>query len=606
MVPILRSILVGSLLAFGSAGLASAQSLLIDNSDPGFSTTGSGWDVSALPGFHGTDSLSNRIGTGADEARWEATLPESGYYDVHAWWVGSANHSPVVPLTIKHAEGETTLRINQQVGSGRWNHLGRYRFNTSTPATVKLADVGNPAALNSLVSADAIRFTYAGADAEPNHPQVEIGGFSPCHNCLGSILPGVFEDDPETRYFIVSDMPEKFGYPTAGPITRSDGILYHTKVLLPSFGTNYPPAPFHEQQVNGFTTIDDDFEIFIFNIAQPGDTSKPRRIVVHVMNNGAEPVVLNPSQVIITDGTIGTVHQMESDLGRRVYAGEWDTQDITNLPDSMTIAPGTGAVIALSKKFAVAGNSRFKSQNLNCFGIVRGLVQGTNPDLTVAIVAIDETSADAAPNLAEINSKTQKLIAANIGAPELEDFQFDHTPPNCTLRRSTGVFPHKVWRGALGVDVNTLSSDATYQMGLDSVRTPDCPELSQTVPALLAPKWLRQESIGNYMVDYRVQVTLSNSGSEARPFDLQFGKANADIGLVYQMAISEAGPVSDSSVDASEPKTSWAGKNQSSPFKSLLPAPITLQPGEVRHVGLRFQILGNSSTPFQFRIPGTE
>jgi hypothetical protein len=272
----------------------------------------------------------------------------------------------------------------------------------------------------------------------------------------------------------------------------------------------------------------------------------------------------------------------------------------------MTIAPGTGAVIALSKKFAVAGNSRFKSQNLNCFGIVRGLVGGTNPDLTLAIVAIDESSADVAPNLAEITSKTENLIAGNIGAPELEDFQFDHTPPSCTLRRSTGVFPHKVWRGTLGVDVNTLSGDASYQMGLDSVRTADCPELSQTVPALLAPKWLRQESIGNYMVDYRVQVILSNTGSEPRPFDLQFGKTNADIGLVYQVAVSEAGPVTDASVDATVPKTSWAGKNQSTLYKSLLPAPITLQPGEVRHVGLRFQILGNSSTPFQLRIPSAE
>jgi hypothetical protein len=328
MVPFLRSIFVGSLLAFATAGFLGAQSVVIDNSDPGFSTTGSGWDVSRLSGFHGIDSLSNRIGTGADEARWEATLPESGYYDVHAWWVGSANHSPVVPFTITHAEGETTLRVNQQLGSGRWNHLGRYRFDAAGPAVVKLADLGNPAALNSHVSADAVRFEFVGATAESNTPQVEIGGFSPCHNCLGSILPGVFEDDPETRYFIVSDMPEKFGYPSAGPITRSDGILYHTKVLLPSFGPNYPPAPFHEQQVNGFTTIDDDFEIFIFNIAQPGDTSKPRRIVVHAMNNGSEPVVLSRSQVIITDGTIGTVHQMESDLGRRVYAGEWDSRDM--------------------------------------------------------------------------------------------------------------------------------------------------------------------------------------------------------------------------------------------------------------------------------------
>lgn len=594
LAPILFAAVVPSLL--------SAQVVIIDNAGPGFSTEGTGWtSQTSITGFVGSDSLRNQVGTGQDKAIWAPTIPTAGYYDVYAWWNGAFNYSPVAPYTINHAQGSVSVVLNQQLNKGRWNYLGRYPFNAGTGQSVTLADVGRPTG-TSYVSADAVRFEFVAPSGTLNPPTVEIGGYLPCTSCSASILPGTLEDDPDTKYFLISDMPEKFGYPGSGPVTRTDGLLYSTNVLLPEYGPNYPPAPFNEQRVNGFTTIDDDFEIFIFNIAQPGDGSKPRRIVVYAENKGTNPVTIDPRQVIVTDGVIGNVHEMESNLGRRVQEQDWDPQSLTNLPPSITINPGEGQIVGLSKKFALIGSGTFRSQNLNCFGIVRGFVSGTDPNIVLYIVALDEVNTNVAPNISAIKTAAETLIASNIGAPELEDFQFDNLPPGCTLRRSSGVYPHKVFRSNVVFDLDTLPGGVTYQMGLDALRTPDCPAMRQSVDALLSPKWLVQESIGNYQVDHRVTFMVENTGSVARSFDLEFGKTNADIGLVYQLAITEA-LVSDATIDALPAQTSWAGPNQSAVFKSLLDEPLVLNPGEQRFVTMRFQILGNSSTPFQIRIP---
>lgn len=584
------------------AALLPAQTIIVDNSSPGFATNGEGWATyEEAVGYVGVGSLRNLVQSGQDKAAWTPNLPMQGYYDVYAWWVAAPDNSPVAPYTINYASGSVTITVNQTLNSGEWNFLGRYPFNAGSGKSVILADSGNPAG-TSYVSADAVRFDFVAPVSIINAPTVEIGGFSPCSNCNASILPGTLENDPDTKYFIVSDMPEKFGYPTAGPKTRSDGLLYSTNVLLPQYGPNYPPAPFDVQNVNGFTTIDGNYEVFIFNIAQPGDTSKPRRIIIYAENKGTSEVTIQPKQVIVTDGTIGTVHEMESTLGKKVQEQTWDPQSLTGLAETLTINPGDGQVVGVSKKFAVSGNGQFKSQNLNCFGIVRGIVGGKDPNLVLYVVALDEDSSNVAPNLAAIKSATQTLIAGNIGAPELEDFQFDHEPTGCTLRRSSGVYPHKVFRSNVGFDLETLPGGVTYNMGLDAVRTADCPGLRQTVDALLSPKWLRQESIGNYMVDHRVQFFVQNTGKTPRTFNLEFGKTGADIGLVYQLATG-TGTITDAAVDALPAQTQWAGPNQASTFKPLLATPITLKPGEQQTVAIRFQILGNSSTPFQIRIP---
>ena len=268
-------------------------------------------------------------------------------------------------------------------------------------------------------------------------------------------------------------------------------------------------------------------------------------------------------------------------------------------------------MIGFSKKFALIGtNTIYRSQNINCFGMLRGIVSGTSPNLKLHVVAIDTNSNNTAPVVSSIKTSVETILAsATPGAPELESFQFDNAPTGGTLRRSTGVFPSKVWRSDLTFDLNTLPGGTTFQMGLDAVRTAGCAPQRQTVAALLYPPYLRGESIGNYQTDHRITIRVQNTGSVSRTFDLRFGRSDsADIGLMYQAATG-ATPPTDGTVDAVTPASQWAGGTQAANggnnFESFLAAPLTIAAGAESYLALRFQILGNSSTPFQLVIPDT-
>lgn len=586
---------------------APAQVVIIDNGETGFATVGT-WGASANTDRFGVNSVFNTVGVGADSATWTPSIPESGYYDVYATWTVSANRARRAEYTINHKNGSTTVLVNQEQGLRRWNHLGRYEFDAGTGGTVVLSDNGPGEPISDVVVADAVRFEKAGF-ATANIPLAWIGSNGASNLCAFATLPGALEDHPLSKYFLVSDMPEIFGYPSAGPVTKSDGVLYSTELTIPDQTTGYPPAPWNQQVVNGYTTIDDDFDIFLFHIAQPGDTSRPRRIVIYARNNSVSDAVdVAPSQVLVTDGVIGFVHEMESNLATRFTNSDYDNTGL----GTVTIPAGEGRVIGFSKKFAIAGNSAFISQNVNCFGRLRGLVSGTNPNLDLYIVAIDTSSANVAPVVAGMKTAVETILAsATPGAIELESFQFDNAPTGATLRRSTGVFPHKVWRSNVAFDLHTLPGGATFQMGLDAVRTSGCDGQRQTVDALLYPPYLRGESIGNYMTDHRVLIRVQNSSDVARDFDLQFGRSDAaDIGLMYQVATGTT-PPDDAMVDATTPLTKWAGGIQvanvvgGKNFESFLGTPLNIPAGEERYVAVRFQILGNSSTPFQLLIPDT-
>ena len=303
---------------------ARAQVVIVDNGEAGFSTVGS-WSSSSNTDRFGSSSLINSVGTGADTATWTPTLPTSGFHDVYATWTAATNRARGAAFVVNHKNGSASVPTNQEQGTRTWNYLGRYEFNSGTGGNVVLSD-NAPGESGEFVAADAVRFERV-TFATSNQPLVRVGSISSSNLCAVTPLIGNFEDHPVTKYFIVSDMPESFGYPSAGPVTESAGVLYSTDAIIPAQSTGYPPSPWNQQTANGFTTIDDDFDIFMFHIAQPGDGSKPRRLVVYALNNGSNSVSITPSQVMVTDGTIGTVHQMESDLAKNFAAA------LTTIPD---------------------------------------------------------------------------------------------------------------------------------------------------------------------------------------------------------------------------------------------------------------------------------
>lgn len=438
----------------------------------------------------------------------------------------------------------------------------------------------------------------APACPEPPAPPASLDHADQCTKCQFHYLPGKVDFTADTRWTIHSDMPE---------VMLTDGVLYTTRAVLPPFQTKAGvdvPEDFRTQKNNSFTSIDDDFEVFLFHISQPGDGTKPRRVVVYVANRGDEAVIINPRQVIATDGTIGTIHEMESGLGRRVMEGKWDTP-----LSAQAIAPGKGAVVAYSKQFAAPKNSDDSSANVNCFGIVQGAVStasGKPAKLEVSIVGIPAGPANQATTAAEA------LLAQ--GAQSGEGYiDVLSDPQGCQLRRATGVFRSFAWRSdTVTLDAANLPKDGlAFQMAAGAIQTKDCPEGRQTGDLALYPRYVRPDTIGNYMTEYRATFKMVNTDKEKpRTFDIRFGKKDADVGLAWQVAVDPKAAASDAALKALPVRTAWAGPKQTADlegdwrsfFEQDKELTTTLAPCGETWVSLRFMVLGNSSLPFQVGV----
>jgi len=400
------------------------------------------------------------------------------------------------------------------------------------------------------------------------------------------------EPHPTQRWTIQSDLPERFLTP---------GVLYATTPILPPFNLNdgTPLTETQRTQVNnGFTTIDDDFDIFWFHISAPGDGSQPRRVVAYARNDGDEPVTLRPKQIIITDGLIGNVHEMESNLGRRYLEDDWDTPY-----SELTIPPGQGRVFAYSKQFSLIGPGADRSQNINSFGQVRAEVESeAAPELSVFVVGIPANA-----NIATLTEQTEPYLAAGAQSGETA-INLAAPPPGCALSRASGVFESFVWRNdPITIDAGAIPAQGyNFSMALPEIQGRGCPDAVQTGPIALHPIASRSDTVGNYMIEYRVSVRLVNrSSTMGQRVDLRFGKGDADVGLAWQIATGAETP-SDDVVDARPVRTAWAGPNQSTTSRSFFEQDggegILLKPCEEQVVSVRFLVLGNASLPFNFSL----
>jgi hypothetical protein len=418
-------------------------------------------------------------------------------------------------------------------------------------------------------------------------PPTPLGSPSGCDHCLHSLLPGGHEPHPETRYYIESDLPERL---------LSTGVLYGSVPVLPPDATGNPPPAMRTQiDAGGFVTIDDDFDVFLWHTSSPGDGSQPRRIVVYVKNNGSGPVMLDPRQVMVTDGGINT---MGANLAGRVLSDNWDS------PIGPVVLPaGAGEVVAYSKRFAASSNSSDSSANVNCFGQVR--VEVTNPDpsahptnLAVYVVAIPSAA------IAQNKSLAEGLLGT--GATSGDPFDLSVPPSGCANRRATGVMESLVWRNdPVTIDAAALAGDGVrYRMAMGAINTQTCPAGKQTIDLLRRPGYVRPDSIGNYMKEYRVTLRLVNTDPlSPRAADVRFTNGTS-VGLAWSVATGPTAPA-DAAVDASPVRTGWAGANLSPVERSLLESdggPIVLAPCEERYLAVRFVILGNSSLPFDLHV----
>ena len=141
---------------------ALAQTVVVDNSDSGFTVLSQTWTTgTSAAGHYGADyryrNTTGFDGSPAGEVEWRPNLPQAGTYQVAIYYPAGTNRANNAPFTVHYASGSQTLAVNQQAGGGQWNVLGSFAFNAGTGGSVSLSSNANA----SVVIADAVQFTLA-------------------------------------------------------------------------------------------------------------------------------------------------------------------------------------------------------------------------------------------------------------------------------------------------------------------------------------------------------------------------------------------------------------------------------------------------------------
>ena len=135
------------------------NSVVVDNSDPTFSTTGTWAKSGTVDGYLGS-SLYSAASGGAASFRPEGL--EAGRYQIFAWWANrlasgrSVIRSSQVAFRVDHAGMSDSLVVDQTKNSGQWVELGVFEFVGAVGEGVTI-DLGQSFASDS-VSADAVAF----------------------------------------------------------------------------------------------------------------------------------------------------------------------------------------------------------------------------------------------------------------------------------------------------------------------------------------------------------------------------------------------------------------------------------------------------------------
>ena len=130
------------------------EDMIIDNLDTGYVEIVGAWQTGAFGTPWGENyHLNWGGGTGSQTFSWFMGMPESGIYEVFAWWVAGGNRNDNVEYFITHAEGQSTVYRNQQQNDARWVSLGEYTFMKGQEGRITVTDKGE-----GVIIADAVKF----------------------------------------------------------------------------------------------------------------------------------------------------------------------------------------------------------------------------------------------------------------------------------------------------------------------------------------------------------------------------------------------------------------------------------------------------------------
>lgn len=95
-------------------------------------------------------------GKGEKSAVFDVPVPEGGKYEVRFAYAASSNRASAVPITVEHAGGRETVKVDQRKTpehDGLFTTLGTWTFSKDRPATVTIRNEGT----DSHVSVDAVQ-----------------------------------------------------------------------------------------------------------------------------------------------------------------------------------------------------------------------------------------------------------------------------------------------------------------------------------------------------------------------------------------------------------------------------------------------------------------
>lgn len=108
-----------------------------------------------------------RADKGAKSATFTPELPRAGWYEVRLAHCYNVRRTTTAPITIRHADGETTVRVNQREEPPHlrlWLTLGAFRFAAGRAGFVR---IGNTGTADGYVIADAVQFLPVSAPPTP-------------------------------------------------------------------------------------------------------------------------------------------------------------------------------------------------------------------------------------------------------------------------------------------------------------------------------------------------------------------------------------------------------------------------------------------------------
>ncbi|MCE2028666.1 hypothetical protein [Sessilibacter corallicola] len=188
----MKKLFTAALVTLSFSSTAIAESIIVDNQSPEFRITSGNWIPSQFsPGFFGNDFLHDNNSDSFFEAQWEIPIDDRQNYEVFARWSIARLRATNATYIVTHANGESTVQVNQRENGGEFVSLGTYL----NPTLVTINNLG----ADNRVVADAIMVTLnadlTDTDGDGLSDEQEINVFSSDPNNAFSLDVSGFLND---------------------------------------------------------------------------------------------------------------------------------------------------------------------------------------------------------------------------------------------------------------------------------------------------------------------------------------------------------------------------------------------------------------------------